>query len=178
MFNVLERVARVDPKYTDIVLLENYAAFQNNLYELANAVPALGRFYHIASDQYEQARVRYISSIINHFEKLFQFGQKVENMLYTVPPEEVPSTYGLTRGEMRKLVKGCLSGVEKHVMSMYKRMQRQISSEELLPSLWDKCKDDFLDKYEALEALLAKCYSGETLVPSSKEMAGLFKNMY
>ncbi|MCO5609659.1 hypothetical protein L7F22_063889 [Adiantum nelumboides] len=179
MFIVLDKVAQVDPKYTDILLLENYAAFQNSLYELANVVPTLGRFYHTASDQYEQARSRYINSVINHeFEKLFQFGQKVENLLYTVQPEEVPFTYGMTKAEMRKLVKTCLSGAEKHVSAMYKRMQKQISSEELLPSLWEKCKVDFLDKYEGLEALLAKCYQSETLVPNSKEMAEMFKNFY
>jgi hypothetical protein len=29
MFTVLERIAQVDPKYVDVLLLENYAAFQN-----------------------------------------------------------------------------------------------------------------------------------------------------
>lgn len=29
MFVALEKAAQVDPKYSDIVLLENYAAFQN-----------------------------------------------------------------------------------------------------------------------------------------------------
>jgi hypothetical protein len=31
MFAVLERIAQVDPKYQDVLLLENYAAFQNRL---------------------------------------------------------------------------------------------------------------------------------------------------
>lgn len=178
MFSVLDKVAQVDPKYTDIVLLENYAAFQNSLYELANVVPTLGRFYHMASDAYEQARTRYINSVINYeFEKLFQFGQKVETLLYTVQPEEIPFSYGMSKAEMRKLVKACLSSAEKHLAAMYKRMQKQITSEELLPSLWEKCKVDFLDKYEGLEALLAKCYPSETLTPSSKDMSELFKIM-
>jgi hypothetical protein len=29
MFNVLEKIAQVDSKYQDVLLLENYAAFQN-----------------------------------------------------------------------------------------------------------------------------------------------------
>lgn len=29
MFAVLEKIAQVDPKYVDVLLLENYAAFQN-----------------------------------------------------------------------------------------------------------------------------------------------------
>ena len=31
MFSVFEKVAQMDPKHSDIVLLENYAAFQNRL---------------------------------------------------------------------------------------------------------------------------------------------------
>lgn len=92
-------------------------------------VPTLGRFYHMASDAYEQARTRYINSVINYvstnsspemhlfmlhitqfetvfsvfflfsqlqeFEKLFQFGQKVETLLYTVQPEEVEVSFFL-----------------------------------------------------------------------------------
>jgi hypothetical protein len=37
-------------------------------------------------------------------------------------------------------------------------------------------QDDFLDKYESLEALLAKCYPNEGLSPSSAEMKEIFKN--
>lgn len=32
MFGTLEKIAQGDPKYADIVLLENYAAFQNRLF--------------------------------------------------------------------------------------------------------------------------------------------------
>lgn len=31
MFVTLEKIAQQDPKYADILLLENYAAFQNRL---------------------------------------------------------------------------------------------------------------------------------------------------
>ena len=31
MFSVFEKVAQMDPKHSDIVLLENYGAFQNRL---------------------------------------------------------------------------------------------------------------------------------------------------
>eukprot|EP00249_Psilotum_nudum_P012124 c23592_g1_i1 orf=378-3053(+) len=178
MFTVLDRIAQVDPKHADILLLENYAAFQNSLYELANVVPTLARFYHQASDAYEQACTRYINSIINYqFEKLFQFAQRVENLLYTITPEEVPFQLGLSKMDLRKVLKTSLSGVEKSLQAMYKRMQKQLTSEELLPSLWDKCKVDFLDKYEGLEALLAKCYSTEALSPSASEMKELFKTV-
>ncbi|KAJ7570158.1 hypothetical protein O6H91_01G108600 [Diphasiastrum complanatum] len=175
-FSVLERIAQVEPKNADVFLLENYAAFQNSMFDIANVVPTLARFYHQASEAYEQACTRYINSIINsQFEKLFQFAQRVENLLYTITPEEVPFQMGVSKNELRKVLKTNLSGVERSLQVMYKRMQKGLTSEELLPNLWDKCKLDFIDKYESFEALLAKCYATETLSPSSAEMKELFK---
>ncbi|KAG2536557.1 hypothetical protein PVAP13_9NG195700 [Panicum virgatum] len=64
MFATLEKIAQSDPKTADIVLIENYAAFQNSLYDLANVVPTLAKFYHQASESYELACTRHISSLI------------------------------------------------------------------------------------------------------------------
>ncbi|KAG0622466.1 hypothetical protein M758_3G099500 [Ceratodon purpureus] len=177
MFAVLERIAQVDPKYQDVLLLENYAAFQNSMFDLANVVPTLARYYQQASEAYEQACTRYINSIINYqFERLFQFAQKVENLLYTISPEEMPFQLGYSKMDLRKTLKASLSGVEKALPAMYKRMQKHLTSEELLPSLWEKFKEDFMDKYESVEAILAKCYPSEPLSPSSSEMKEIFKN--
>lgn len=33
-----------------------------------------------------------------------------------------------------------LQQVDKSISAMYKRLQKNLTSEELLPSLWDKCK--------------------------------------
>ncbi|CAM6085191.1 unnamed protein product [Calypogeia fissa] len=179
MFAVLERIAQVDPKHADVTLLENYAAFQNCMFDLANVVTPLGLYYQQASELYEQACTRYVNTVINsQFEKIFQFAQRVENLLYTITPEEVPFQINFSRADLRKTLNSSLKGVEKSLKEMYKRMQRHLAtSEELLPSLWEKCKEDFLDKYEGLEALLIKCYPAETLSPSSAEMKELFKTV-
>ncbi|KAG6408695.1 hypothetical protein SASPL_131714 [Salvia splendens] len=90
MFATLDKIAQSDPKYADILLLENYAAFQNSLYDLANVVPTLAKFYHQASEAYEQACTRFINSIILYqFERLFQFSRRIEDLMYTITPEEV-----------------------------------------------------------------------------------------
>jgi hypothetical protein len=91
MFVTLEKIAQVEPKYVDIVLLENYAAFQHSLYDLANVVPTLAKYYHQASEAYEQACSRHINLVIYiHFEKLFQFARKIEELMYNMSPEEIP----------------------------------------------------------------------------------------
>ncbi|KAK4387568.1 Exocyst complex component SEC3A [Sesamum angolense] len=127
-------------KYADILLLENYAAFQNSLYDLANVVPTLAKFYHQASESYEQACTRFISTIIYYqFERLFQFARRIEDLMYTITPEEIPFQLGLSKMDLRKVVKSSLSGVDS-LSGMYKRLQKNLTSEELLPSLWDKCK--------------------------------------
>ena len=51
-----------------------------------------------------------------------------------------------------------------------------MTSEELLPSLWDKCKKEFLDKYESFAQLVAKIYPTET-IPSVAEMRDLLASM-
>ncbi|CAI0465481.1 unnamed protein product [Linum tenue] len=112
MFATLEKIAQTDPKYSDIFLLENYAAFQNSLYDLANVVPTLAKFYHQASEAYEQACTRHISMIIYYqFERLFQFARKIEDLMYTITAEEIPFQMGLSKMELRKTIKYSLSGV-------------------------------------------------------------------
>ncbi|KAL5715080.1 Exocyst complex component S3A [Ranunculus cassubicifolius] len=177
MFSTLEKIAQTDPKVADIVLLENYAAFQNSLYDLANVVPTLAKFYHQASESYEQACTRYITIVIDYqFERLFQFARKIEDLMYTITPEEIPFQLGLSKMDLRKMVKSSLSGIDKSVAAMYRRLQKNLTSEELLPSLWDKCKKEFLDKYESFAQLVSKIYQNESL-PSVKGMKDLLASM-
>lgn len=100
-----------------------------SLYDLANIVPTLAKFYHQASEAYEQACTRHISMIIyvvsnflplffiffwttvefislrtqliitfffslgKQFERLFQFARRIEDLMFTVAPEEVGLYY-------------------------------------------------------------------------------------
>ncbi|OAY22854.1 exocyst complex component SEC3A isoform X1 [Manihot esculenta] len=177
MFVTLEKIAQTDLKYSDIFLLENYAAFQNSLYDLANVVPTLAKFYHQASEAYEQACTRHISMIIYYqFERLFQFARRIEDLMYTITPEEIPFQLGLSKMDLRKMLKSSLSGVDKSISAMYKKLQKNLTSEELLPSLWDKCKKEFLDKYESFVQLVTKIYPNET-IPSATEMRDLLASM-
>ncbi|XP_038983630.1 exocyst complex component SEC3A-like isoform X3 [Phoenix dactylifera] len=177
MFVTLERIAQTDPKYSDIVLLENYAAFQNSLYDLANAVPTLAKFYHQASESYEQACLRHINMVIYiHFEKLFQFARRIEELTFTIPSEEIPFQVGMSKVDLRKTLKSSLSGLDKAIGAMYRKLQKNLTSEELLPSLWDKCKNEFLDKYGSFLQLVAKIYPNET-IPTASEMRELLASM-
>uniref|UniRef100_A0A1D1XZ59 Exocyst complex component SEC3A n=2 Tax=Anthurium amnicola TaxID=1678845 RepID=A0A1D1XZ59_9ARAE len=177
MFVTLEKIAQADPKYADIVLLENYAAFQNSLYDLANVVSTLAKFYHQASEAYEQACTRHINVIIYvQFERLFQFARKIEELMYTITPEEIPFQLGLSKMDLRKTLKSSLSNIEKSISNIYRRLQKNLTSEELLPSLWEKCKKEFLDKYESFALLVAKIYPSEN-IPSVAEMKQLLASM-
>ncbi|KHN21016.1 Exocyst complex component SEC3A [Glycine soja] len=112
---------------------ENYAAFQNSLYDLANIVPTLAKFYHQASEAYEQACTRHISMIIYYqFERLFQFTRRIEDLMFTVAPEEIPFQLGLSKMDLRKMLKSSLSGVDKSIAAMYKKLLKNLTSEELL----------------------------------------------
>ncbi|XP_047947561.1 exocyst complex component SEC3A-like isoform X4 [Salvia hispanica] len=178
MFVTLDKISQGDAKYADVLLLENYAAFQNSVYELANVVPTLAKFYHQASEAYELACTRFITTIIYYqFEKLFNFARKVEDLITSISPEEIPFQLGVSKSDLRKVIRSNLSGVDKSVAAMYKKMQKNLtSSEELLPSLWDKCKTEFLDKYTVFAQLVAKAYPAEH-VPSVQEMRDILASM-
>uniref|UniRef100_A0A453HEX0 Exocyst complex component Sec3 PIP2-binding N-terminal domain-containing protein n=1 Tax=Aegilops tauschii subsp. strangulata TaxID=200361 RepID=A0A453HEX0_AEGTS len=176
MFVTLEKIAQVEPKYADIVLLENYAAFQHSLYDLANVVPTLAKYYHQASEAYEQACSRHINLVIYiHFEKLFQFARKIEEQMYNMSPEEIAFQVGMSKVDFRKMLKSSLTGLDKTITAMYRKLQKNMTAEELLPSLWEKCKKEFLDKYTTFLKLIAKIYPNET-VTSVNEMRDILAN--
>ncbi|URD88749.1 Vps52 / Sac2 family [Musa troglodytarum] len=139
MFTTLEKIAQSDPKSADVILLENYAAFQNSLFELANVIPTLAKFYHQASEAYEQACTRHISIIIeNQFDKLYQFFRRIDDLTYTVPHEEIPFQLGLSKTDLRKVLKSSLS------------------------------QKEFLEKYESFVQAVAKIYPNESMPPVSE----------
>ncbi|KAL5204740.1 hypothetical protein ABZP36_009611 [Zizania latifolia] len=177
MFVTLEKIAQVEPKYVDIVLLENYAAFQHSLYDLANVVPTLAKYYHQASEAYEQACSRHINLVIYiHFEKLFQFARRIEELMYNMSPEEIPFQVGMSKVEFRKMLKSSLTGLDKTINAMYRKLQKNMTAEELLPSLWEKCKKEFLDKYTTFLKLISKIYPNET-VTSVNEMRDILASL-
>ncbi|KAL8087732.1 hypothetical protein AgCh_037766 [Apium graveolens] len=98
------------------------------------------------------------------------------NIKYHFIREQIPFQLGLSKGDLRKVVKSSLSGVDKSITAMYKKLQKNLTSDELLPSLWDKCKSDFLDKYDSFAQLVAKIYPSEH-IPSVSEMRDLLASM-
>eukprot|EP00270_Netrium_digitus_P018877 TRINITY_DN726_c0_g1_i1.p1 TRINITY_DN726_c0_g1~~TRINITY_DN726_c0_g1_i1.p1 ORF type:complete len:898 (-),score=306.71 TRINITY_DN726_c0_g1_i1:217-2910(-) len=178
MFNMLERVANSEPKLADAMKLENYAAFQNSTYDLANTLPTLRSFYQRASDAYEQACTNYIESvIIAQFGQLFEYSQKIKELLVTIETEEIPFQIGFSKQDVRKVLKTQLAGADRSLQLMHQRLKKNLTSLDLLPSLWLKCQEDFMEKYEDLEALIDKCYPNETVSPSSEEMRDLFNTL-
>ncbi|TVU51739.1 hypothetical protein EJB05_03181, partial [Eragrostis curvula] len=167
MFATLEIIAWDDPKTADIVLIENYAAFQNSVYDLASVVPTLAKFYHQASESYDLASTRHVSShIYLQFERLFQFDQKVEELSYTIAAEEIPFQLGMTKTDLRGVLKSSLSGIDKSVGAMYRSLQKTLTFDEgLFLVLWDKCKKEFMDKYENFVQMVIRIYGNESFIP-------------
>ncbi|KAF3333842.1 roothairless 1 [Carex littledalei] len=169
MFATLEKIAETDSKSFDIVLIENYAAFQNSLFELANVVPGLAMFYHLASENYEQACTRLCNFVINIvclscYLGIYLFFLSYEFDFF-VKFEQIPFQQGLSKADLRKVLKYSLTGIERSFNGMNRKLQKSLSSQELLPSLWDKCKKEFLAKYEAFVEMVLKIYGNEPVTP-------------
>ncbi|KAE8669101.1 Exocyst complex component SEC3A [Hibiscus syriacus] len=80
----------VDKAYTKLVAFFPLSCALYSLYDLANFVPTLAKFYQQASEASEQASMRLINMIIyTQFERLFEFARKIEDLILTVSPEEV-----------------------------------------------------------------------------------------
>jgi exocyst complex component 1 len=154
--------------------------------------------------------------IMQHFEKLFQFARRTEELLINkMPPEEVlsvlvikkknyfhsctlrcsdiheilqiPFQVGMSKGELRKVLKSTISGVftldfdknyhnyyifcslsvpmhsflllvqlDKSQSAMYKKLQKNLTVEELIPSLWEKCKVYYLSSIQLKHHLNCK----------------------
>ncbi|KAI9113343.1 hypothetical protein K1719_015868 [Acacia pycnantha] len=177
MFVTLDNISKqTDQK--EIFLIENYAAFQNSLlYELAHVVPTLAKFYHQATEKYEAACTRHISMLIYcQFDRLFQFAKRIEDMMSTIAPEEIPYQGGMSKGELRKVIKISLTGVDRYFYAMHKKLQKNLTSEELLPPLWDKCKRDFVNKYQSFVQLVARTYPLEK-IPSVDEIKDILAGL-
>ncbi|TYH18555.1 hypothetical protein ES288_A05G281200v1 [Gossypium darwinii] len=177
IFVTLEKVAQTDPKTYDIFLLENYAAFLNSLYDVANFVPTLAKFYQQASGAYEEACMRHINMLMHsQFERLFQFARKIKDLMFTISPEEIQFQLGLSKMEFRKMLKSSLSGFDKSIAAMHKKLQKSLTSQELLPSLWEMCKKAFMDKYVGITQLAARIYPTES-IPSVSEIRNLLASL-
>ncbi|KAG4382404.1 hypothetical protein GLYMA_14G078700v4 [Glycine max] len=70
--------------------------------------------------------------IYYQFERLFQFTRRIEDLMFTVEPEEIPFQLGLSKMDLRKMLKSSLSGVDKSIAAMYKKLLKNLTSEELL----------------------------------------------
>nr|CAD1839803.1 unnamed protein product [Ananas comosus var. bracteatus] len=86
------------------------------------------------------------------------------------PKDEIDDSYQLN-GKVR-----CLCGGTIMTESVLQETKKNLTAEELLPSLWEKCKKEFLDKYGSFLKLVAKIYPNET-VSSVAEMRELLSTM-
>ncbi|KAL8142727.1 hypothetical protein V2J09_015759 [Rumex salicifolius] len=179
LFMTLNKIARADPIYGDVFLLENYAAFQTSLYELANLVPALAKLYQQASDAYEQACTRYVHMIIyNQFEQLFQYATKIEHLIVRNKPEEIRSMHGMSTTDLRRVLKITLSEIERFINAMYKALQRNLTLKELVRPLHIRFKKEFINKYQAVVELVGNIYPTESkLMPSVAEVRELLASI-
>jgi len=66
--------------------------------------------------------------------------------------------------------------IDKSIGAMYRRLQKTLTSDELFPSLWDKCKKEFLDKYESFVQMVSRIYGNEPImsVAEMKEILASF----
>eukprot|EP00899_Mesostigma_viride_P021438 jgi/Mesvir1/29296/Mv01559-RA.1 len=179
IFRSVDRLSNEQTKYADLFLLENYAAFMHGTGGLARKSPTLAKLQARAGEAYEAACARYIDGIIfKYLGVVLGFVAQVDEMLKGITPEEVSFQVGFSRADVRKLLKSELSGTSKYLSKMSKKIIKHVGSDSVLqPQLWRKCQERLLDKFRHMEKVMADCYPGEVVSPSTAEVKEMLKGV-
>ncbi|CAM9396300.1 unnamed protein product [Discosporangium mesarthrocarpum] len=170
LFKHIEDVAHGNPKYADIVRLENYHFFSSSL-KLLKVVPSIGDHITQAEAQEELATARYLEWLVGYqFPQLTHFFARVEDLISSVGVANV--AYQEPRRNLEASVrKHCdLKSISEGLKSTHQRMVKHLSKEgHLLGPLWDKLSDTLFAMFSRYEELCSMCYH-YTLDPSASDV--------
>nr|GEX30615.1 hypothetical protein [Tanacetum cinerariifolium] len=137
MFVILEKISQADPKHSDTML------------HLKTGFLMLLEFLLL---MVEVKRVTTTEELQRNYSKCLRLLVQELRLSFEVTAAKIPFQVGLSKSDLRKVVQSSLSGIDKHITAMHKKRMKNLTSEELVPTLWDKCKFKcVLSRAESLE---------------------------
>ena len=167
----LHKIARSDPKYTNVIQMENYHYFYTQLQAIH--VDAIANRVGVARTTYEEQAGLYTRLILDKwFAGPLGFFNGVERALETLPASEIQFQIALSKPALRKALKGVSRPwLEKALGEMVKKMHRQLSPEEqLMPVIWQRLVAALTDEWSRCGKILSECYGNEKLPISESEL--------
>jgi hypothetical protein len=129
MFKWLDTIALSDPKYTDVVYMENYHIFWYIFTHRNIPVPALEAAVSKAEIQYKLHLSSYVEWNIQYeMSIILKFWNKLEDTLKTLNYEDIPFTHELSKHDLRVITKNYLQPkiLQKNILNMFKRIQKHM----------------------------------------------------
>jgi len=178
LFRWLESVARMDDKYTDVVVMEN-AHFFHEVFQAPHLrVPALESAVERTGTLYDTHCRRYVEWNIGYeMPALLEFWNRLEEQIKSIVPEDIPFAAGLSKHDLRALFKGPLAvkTLQKSLINVLKRVEKHMPKNPgMIAVVWKQIQATFLARFARFEKLVADCYSNEKLATTQQDVQELF----
>jgi len=168
LFKWLDTIALQEPKYSDVVWLENYHFFYMTFKDQGGKVPSMSQAIEKAHAKYKDSMLRYVNWNISYeLEDVVKFWDKLEDQLRARAPEDIPFTEGLEKSDLRVITgqKLSLKAVTKSIEGMCKRIIKHMPKNgRLVCDVWDQLADVLLTRFERFEKLMEECYPTEKMI--------------
>ncbi|EGD72018.1 hypothetical protein PTSG_00034 [Salpingoeca rosetta] len=164
---IFDRVQEIaaDAKEPDVILFENF----HNLYDQLSRlkIDSLKQYRADAQEKYRTHITRFVQSVLGRpMERLSSFFEGVEQLIRQgTAPQDVGYYSEFNKQQLRAIIK-LYPGkeVKKGLESTYKRVQKQLCTEEnLLVVVWRSIQEEFVRLHAHFEELIAKCYPNSNI---------------
>ncbi|EGG19786.1 exocyst complex subunit 1 [Cavenderia fasciculata] len=162
-----------DEKYKFIARTENYYYLSSRMGEIG--ISCLKPYYEQSDNRYRDNLLIYTDFLIGlKFKPLFDFYQKMDELLLTLPPSDIQFQQSHSKQQYKKIVEkfkteNIEKGFIKALASIYKHITRD---SPLILVIWDYLEEVFLAKYHHFLELTQKCYQ-QSMPVSSDQVKGL-----
>lgn len=179
----------------DVIIVENMHHLLKHVRPGTPANPALVQLLRQAQAMYDRSRSSYVQSVLRRpIGRVTDFCQGLEQLLQTLPANEVALHSAYSKSAARKVARECAAkDLRKAIDALSKRVQKHFNDEddapvapierdelaEVLAQVWTSCAASCTKELERFGRLLQTCY-GEGTVPlelSTAEVSRLFQSM-
>jgi hypothetical protein len=159
----LERISQRDPKYADVVRLENLHFFATTVglrqQRMGAAGSALAPYVKDAQAQFEACTQRYLCWMIDYqFPSLTAFFQRLEDLITKVGPADVHIHVAKVNLQ-KEMEKNSRRTITEGLQNAYRRLRKHISDDShLFGPLWDRLTHMLFLRFSRYEEIAQTCY--------------------
>ena len=179
LFTWLNQLGEQDPvpKFKYITRLENFHCFAKEMTQ--RNVACMAEYIQQATDSYKANRTSFIELIVkDKFKSLTEYFDGIDALLVTLPAEEIQFQQSHSKQALAKYnSKNTSDKLDKILSQVFKKVVKNLCIEEgLTTEVWDALTQYVVTKYQHFEDLVKKCYKGQQLSLTSKQLQELCRS--